>query len=247
MKFVVLGDSIAAGLGVKDRSYCDLLLEKLKDSYRNAQALNLAGSAMQINESRACLSKVIDHQPDVVVIAHGITEAIIRPRQKSLRFVPKRWRRAGWMDPRPYYSRRPWRRFIQRLESSIRWRVKNILIRNFGGLTWMSQTDYENHLKEVVTQLIHHMNAKIILMSHCGIDEKFFPNSLTSLDRFNSITERVSRIYENQVFYCELRYVCEKWDDFFQDHFHPNEKGHRKIANKIYEIMVRNVRMKNVQ
>src|SRR6516164_3165063 len=110
MNIVVLGDSIAEGLGAAGKAYPDQLAERLsRRSGIEVRLVNLAYTAFQISDSVHLLGLVRSSSPDLVIIAHGISEALVRPAPRALRFAPARWRNKGWMDPRPYFSRR-WHR-----------------------------------------------------------------------------------------------------------------------------------------
>lgn len=232
---VVLGDSIAAGIGVRGASYGDLIGNWLKDMDNDVSLVNLSGSAMQVSDSKRLLHHITRANPTCVVIAHGITEAIVRPTSKALKLMPSRWQRAGWMDPRPYYSQRWWKRVGQKIESGIRWRVKVVLMRVGGGVTWTPQREFEDSMADFIDDLLRGTSADVILVSHCGIDERYFPDSLSSLDRYmKSLENAVIRSNSNRVHLCNLSNSCDKWGDFFDDHFHPNAGGHLKIARKLY-------------
>jgi len=44
----------------------------------------------------------------------------------------------------------------------------------------------------------------------------------------------------NNVYFCDISNLLNKWEDFFQDHFHPNGQGHIKIATFLYEFCIDN-------
>lgn len=225
MKIVLAGDSIAAGLGVKDRSYGDLLAKELQ-----AEFTNFAESAKPVKETFENLSLIIDLDPDYVILAHGITEAIVRPRQDSLKYLPKRWRKPGWMDPVPYFSRRLVKRFLQKCESAVRWRIKNLFISFFGSVTFMSEQEYRACLERTVQTIKEQTSSKIILLSHSGIDERFYPGSHESLETFKRITKSLE---DDRTVFINVSDKLEKWGDYFADHFHPNASGHAKIGEEL--------------
>ncbi|WP_020618763.1 SGNH/GDSL hydrolase family protein [Paenibacillus daejeonensis] len=228
MKIIILGDSIAAGLGVQGKSYADLLGDM------GHSVFNFSKSAMQINESLEVLkTKTIDNI-DLVIIAHGITEAIIRPKQAYLKYLPSRWRRAGWMDPRPYYSKRWHKKWIQKVESAIRWRIKNFLIVLYGGRSYQTRNDFYDHYKQLINLIMEGSQANILVLSHCGIDEHFYPGSAESLNSFYDETKVLSN---SRIYNLDLTQVCNKWEDFLEDHFHPNSSGHKKIFKEIADSL----------
>lgn len=230
MRIIVLGDSIAQGLGVKGQAYADLL---------GNQIINLAQSAAQIDYSYSLLPEIAALQPDIVIIAHGITEAIVRPTPAALKLIPKRWRKIGWLDPRPYFSRRFHKRCYQQSESALRWRVKVLLIRCFGGQTLGLPDDFECSLFTMTEALLRQTQAHVILLTHTGIDERFYPKSAASLERYllcaKSAASRASS--PARVSFCNVSGRLDRWSDYFADHFHPNAVGHEKIAKAIRGII----------
>lgn len=238
MHIVLLGDSIAQGLGVAGCSYADGIRARLRPTHPQTEVTNLAGTAAQITSSLMKLAEIVSWQPDVVIIAHGITEAIVRPVPSALRLIPRRWRQIGWLDPRPYFSRRPWKNLYHRAESGVRWRVKVGLIKRYGGCTLMPQEEFERALSGAVSTLLHATSTQVILLTHNGIDERFYPHSLSSLNRYQMGTQRVAADCQTgRVRVCDVSRLLDAWSDFFADHFHPNAAGHAKIAEAICEVI----------
>jgi lysophospholipase L1-like esterase len=240
MRIVVLGDSIAYGLGVKGSSYSERLAGMLEAQLPGSTVLwNLSGSAMQISETMKLLPQITAFSPDLILLAHGVTEAIVRPSADSMKRVPARWRKPGWLDPRPYYSRRLMRQVLQKMESGIRWRLKVYLIRKFGGITWKTEEEFEKLMKGFVQSLLEATHAQVVLLTHCGIDERYFPGSMETLERYKAITADIPKALDKKgrVHFCDISGVCSPWSDFFEDHFHPNRSGHSKIAEKLHRFV----------
>ncbi|GIO89216.1 SGNH/GDSL hydrolase family protein [Paenibacillus sp. FSL K6-1566] len=246
MLIVCLGDSVTQGLGVSKygRSYGNLLQSKLQSLYaQSVQLMNLAGSAMQVHESRMKYEKkLMEMQPEIIIFAHGITESVVREQKKHLRFLPKRWRKPGWMDPRPYFSRRKPKVWLEKLESSLRWRVKVILIKTLGGRPWMSVDEFKQHTTDFILNVLgHNQKTKIILLTPGDIEERYFPGSPASMQKYR---DALRDIYENskstnRVFMCDSSTKLHRWDDYFEDRFHPNEGGHNKIAEALMDTIVK--------
>ena len=243
LKIAVFGDSIAEGLGVKGASYGDLLCEDLTATGRPASLLNFAHTGFQVSDSLKLAEKMITWNPNIIVISHGITEALIRPKLNAMRFVPKRWRQKGWLDPRPYFSRKPVKRLYQKLESALRWRWKVVLIKAMGGETWMPQKDYEENLLRLLEVALNKTSADIILLTSPALDEKFFPGSPHSLQSYrDGLYQTVSLLpATKRVLVCDITTDLKQWNDFFDDHFHPNADGHKKIAKKLSVILMQHI------
>ncbi len=240
MNIIGIGDSITEGLGVKGESYGEIVSSKVERVFDiRCNYINYAGSAMQISDSIKYENEIINVKPDLIFIMHGITEAIIRPKNTSLKYLPSRWKRPGWLDPRPYYSNKLYKRIIQKLESSMRWRTKVLLTNIDKGITWKSKESFQEELHVFIDDLLEKTHAKIILISHCNIDEKFYPGSYTSLEEFKNIVKKEKDLYENdRVHFCDISHYLNKWENYFLDHFHPNPNGHKKIANHIFQLIL---------
>ncbi|QCT04082.1 hypothetical protein E6C60_3371 [Paenibacillus algicola] len=244
MRIIFLGGSITEGLGVarSGKTYANLL--KFKMSVKCSQKieiLNFGASAMQINESRMKYeSKILELKPELIVFAHGNTEAVVREQRKFLRYLPRRWRRPGWMDPRPYYSTRRLRRWLEKLESGLRWRVKVSIIRIFGGKQWMGVEDFKRHTMEFVQAILKYSpDTKIILLTPGDIEERYFPGSPESMKLYREAIHDVYKSFKSsgRLFMCDSSVKLHKWDDYFMDRFHPNELGHDKIAEALMDTI----------
>ena len=239
MKIVTVGDSIAEGLGVKGCCYSDLLRKRLDERGIATTLLNLAHTGFQISDTRKMLARIIEEEPDVVVVAHGVTEAIMRPAQNAMRYVPKRWQPRGWLDPRPYYSRKLLKRVYQFMESEVRWRLKVFLMARYGSETSMSRASYEHFLQEFIEDLLTSTKAHIILLTPCALDEQYFPLSPRSFQCYQGSTSQVAALFgkTSRVQFCDVSNRLDQWSDYFNDHFHPNVQGHEKIADALQETL----------
>jgi hypothetical protein len=213
----VFGDSIANGMGSRGMSYARIVAREL-----DMELHDFSGRAMPITESLEVLM-ASPISPDTAIIAHGITEAIPRPTPTMLRLVPPRWKRMGWMDPRPYFSKSRSKRILQVAESAVRWRARNLLLRIGGSHTVMSLNEYQIALARLVDEL-RSRGSRVILLGPPDVDERFFPGA-TKSERLYEETGRdltVERI--------RLTGLLDRRSDYLADGFHPNAAGHQKIA-----------------
>ncbi len=237
---VVMGDSIAHGLGVQGQAYGEVLCARLQRSCKADVALkNLSYTAFQISDSLKLLSDAANAAPDVIVIAHGVTEALIRPSQKALKWVPMAWRGKGKLDPRPYFSNRPGKRLGQKILSAFRWRLKVALVRCFGGEQWTPRDPFGTQLRQAVHALRENTAAHIVLLSHCGIDDRYFPGCGAALDQYMGTVQNIVTDPRSgeRVHFCDVTSLLDRWDDFFADHFHPNVMGHQRIAGVLADLV----------
>jgi len=245
MQIVFIGDSITEGLGVirSKTNYANLLQAQLKAQVAQpVHIVNFGSSAMQVSESRERHEqRILEMQPDIVVFAHGITEAIPRVQKKHLKWMPKRWRRPGWMDPRPYYSSRTFRRVMEKVESGARWRAKVALIQMFGGKPWMSLEEFRRHTTEFVHNVLNHnRNTRIILLATSDIEDKYFPGASESIRMYRQVFHEICNNPQsaNRVFVCDAARNLHKWNDYLEDRFHPNGLGHDKIARALLNTIL---------
>lgn len=213
---VVFGDSVANGLGARGPTYCRLVADAL-----NLRLVDLSASARQITEWPNILPA--DERPTIAVIAHGITEAIVRPTPGALRWLPRRWRSPGWIDPRPYYSSRRGRRMVERCESALRWRVKVVLIRVGRQHRFTDIDTYEAALTDLVRRL-QSGGARVVVLGPPDLEEKYFPGSPNSQREYEERARRAGGEFVS------LAGQLDQWADYCADRFHPNAAGHRHIA-----------------
>lgn len=224
-RVAVFGDSIAEGLGARGRPFPILVADDL-----NAELVDLSETARQVTDSLRLIEKA--RGCEIVVIAHGATEALWRPTDAALRLVPARWRRPGWLDPRPYFSSRRPRRLGQRAESALRWRLKLVLMRVFGSVQWLPAAEYEQTLTELV-ECLH--DSRVVVLSTLAVDDRFFPGSAAELERYSRIN-RETALAAGALF-VDVSGACRRWSDYLADHFHPDAEGHRRIATMLLEGM----------
>lgn len=214
----VFGDSIANGFGLQNApSYPQLVAEALglRLLDRSASAKSVSESLMEMSTEPLLLESTI------ALIAHGITEAIPRPTELSLRLVPPRWRRLGWLDPRPWFSDRWIKGVLDRAESATRWRVKNFLIRRFGSTQVMDVQVYAAAHDNLVQEL-ERRGARVVVVGQPDLSSRYFPGAAREMRRYAAAASREPDV--------SLHGELETFADYLPDHFHPNAGGHRKIA-----------------
>lgn len=221
-----LGDSITAGLGARGRSYPALVAESL-----GCELDDRSMTGWTVAESlECCRQRPCDS--DVVVIAHGVTEPIRRPVVEDVRWLPRRWRRLGWMDPRPYYSSRRVRRLMERIESGVRWRVKNALLARRGSVQLLALDDYVAKLGELIELLVAG-GSTVFVLSPPPISDRFFPGSPRLQNDYYEAAQRALP----SIPFITVHHL-HRWDDFLEDDFHPNVDGHEKIAEAILSAVL---------
>lgn len=225
MKLAIFGGSTAAGFGVKSDSFAEQLARRLGLDFENH-----AGPSAQITDTIAWADRAADAA--IVIIMHGAGEALVRPTDRSLKWMPPRWRRRGWMDPRPFYSSSLRKRIPQRLESALRWRVKVALINATGG---QNLTDLETYLEltlDFTRQLKAHGVQTVVFVGSGGLDSRYFPKSTEQIEIYDDRTREIAK--SEGALFVDISHTCERWSEYFGDHLHPNVKGHARLADQIY-------------
>ncbi len=222
-RLILLGDSIAGGLGSRASRYGDIGAAKFgwKLADHSASGSTIAESLARFRENPV--------QGCAVLVAHGITEPILPPDPAHLRWAPPRWRCLGWMDPRAYYSSNVWRRILQRVESELRWRTKTVTMK-FGTIQLMSQEAYCVAYTELC-DLFEGDNTPVFTLEPTHIDERFFLGSSHEQALYWTSIKPAVR---HHVLLCD---EFEPWSDYLLDHFRPNSKGYEFIAARVIRVM----------
>jgi hypothetical protein len=167
----------------------------------------------------------------VVIAMYGTGEAMVRPTDRSLRLVPPRWRRSGWMDPRAYFPTN-WRRALpKRIESAIRWRVKVLLIRLSGGKVSMDLDEFSRQHRDFLRSLKERGVPTIVVIGPYMVDEKYYPRTPARIRLYDEIVRAQAR--EEGLIYVSAIDALRRWDDYFLDHLHASVSGHQRIADAI--------------
>ena len=234
---VVVGDSIADGLGVAGHSFVDLLSQRPVLTGGALTVNNLSATGQTIVDSLSLLPQIADFGPDWVIVSFGNFDAVVRPVQRAMRWVPPRWRAKGWLDPRPYFSRRLLKGFYHRVESAVRWRYRIALLRMFGGEPATSLSDFDRAVRTLVADLLERTTTKVLLITPAGIDERLYPGTGASMSACAEVLYTVAKLHAaaGRVAICDVTNLLSRYTDFFADGFHPNARGHRKLAETVLQ------------
>jgi len=224
----VFGGSTAAGFGVGGHRFTQLVAARLE-----LEELNLAGTGALLDHTVTVTDGAADCE--VVIAMHGMGEALVRPPQRALRLMPRRWRRRGWMDPRAYYSSRLQKRIPQRIESAVRWRVKVALIRLTGGEQLMPRDEFAALHARFLDSLRHQGVPTIVVVGSPLVDERYFPHSLANGIEYEQIAREQAEA-AGAIFVSSAT-TLDRWDDYFLDHLHPTAAGHARLAERVLEAL----------
>lgn len=239
-KIVIIGDSISQGLGSKHYNYCEELKDFIvKHSNVSIEIKNLAITGKTIFFANEISEQVKEENPDLILLFLGSVDGLIRPKEKGWiwKFLPKRYKLNGMLDPRPFYSHSFLKRICEHVDSWVRWHLKIILMKICGTYSWVELEEFETEYRKFLTSFA---DRKILMVSPVYVDERFFPNSNDNLKRYVECIKKLSKEY-NQ-YYIDLISIQKnmKWEDIYNyDHFHPSKKGYTWYAKLFSDEIIK--------
>jgi hypothetical protein len=230
-RVAVLGCSINSGLGVREHSV-GRVAAKLLDAEK---VLAKAKARLLVSEVREGLAKVVDFQPDLVILSSGNVEAFVHPHrviEKAVgRFAPTAWHGDVGMDPRPYFSSDPEKAKAQLRESRVKVAVKNVLVRPFGGYTRMSLADYTTEFTALLDEL-EETGAAVVVLGPSKVSGYYFPYSDRNLARFERAQRQVVAT-RARVRHISVRDLVPYRTEQQADLAHPDVAGHARLARAV--------------
>jgi len=230
-RVLVLGSSLAAGLGTRGRPFPLLLTEELG----NPPVLDLSKSSRLIDESLALKSQIVAFAPTLAIVQHGSAESLVHPgpltNRLIERFAPSTWHGVSGLYPRAYYSTDPRKRRRQRLVSSLKVAVKRIVIACSRGRSRMTPAAFETHLLELIA-ILHALDCDVVVLGMHRRDERLFPRSQAAAERNDVIIRRIAA-GEPRVWFVDVEASLRCWEDYLDDRMHWNAEGHVRVAAAI--------------
>lgn len=235
-RIVVLGDSISQGIGSKKINYISYLEEQLGESY---EILNLAHTGTTIDYALNLHNNITEYDPQIILVMYGNVDAQIRPNIHGKKYnidkiIPRRYKKNGMLDPRPFYSRKWYRYFPDRFDNITRLIIRRFVTKTQGVCQWITADEFKAKYQEFINT-VKKDNRKIILVSTIKLDEKYYSGCTEQYKIFNKIIKELSDVnnckYINLFTYIEELLEKYKWNEiFYFDHYHPNKKGYELIA-----------------
>lgn len=252
MKCVILGDSISEGIGGKKINYCDTLyhlLQKYNTNDTEIDIRNLSLTGTTIKYPLEHIEKVMDYRPDVVIIFYGNVDAQIRPDVEKNRFylwsmVPKRYHIGGMLNPRPFYSRKWYRWFPDRLDNIFRFLLTKIMYLTQGRCQLVILSEFAYYYDTLMSKVATMADMpKIICCSTVYLNEKIYRGSNMEYEKYNIVIKEMAKKYNASYIdlYSMLHQQVAKsgfGSVYYRDHFHPNEQGYDLIAQAICQAII---------
>jgi lysophospholipase L1-like esterase len=214
---VAFGDSTTASRG-ELKVYADILRQELPDRGQSVRVINAGIGGNHSEHARVRFEKdVLSHQPDIVIIQFGINDAAVDV----------------WKDPPASEPRIPLAEYEQNLRRFINVlaeRKVNVILMTPNPLRW---TPKMRELYGKPPYLPNDTN---------GFNIKLMDYAATT--REIARTEDVPLIDVYQIFESFGKTASQSVDDLLLDGIHPNERGHRLIADPLIATLMKSPLLK---
>jgi len=234
-RIAVLGDSLAAGLGVRENSYPRFLARDL-----GAEAILMkAKASRRVDECSALVPRLDKFEPDLVLISTGQTESLLHPRRAVQQVIddhgPGNWKGVVGLDARPYYSEDPRERVREIGTTVAKIAVKNLTIRLGGGAPRMSHEVYRREL-DAFLDLMEERGWPVIVSGVGFVNPVLYPRSRKNLEVVESLQRELVAARPNAR-YVGLNGLIDFSRETLADRCHPSVYGHRKIADAHHRLL----------
>lgn len=240
MKIAIFGDSISEGIGSRKINYSKELEKIFLNKKMKLQIYNYAFTGTMIDYTKKIKEKYEKEKYDVVIIGYGNVDGMLRPDTNSnknlYKYLPRRYKKNGMLNPRPYYSKNKWKKLFQKIDSLIRWNLNKILLKVQGSTTWITLDRFYQEYFEFCTFILNKAD-KVILLSTVKVGEKYFPGTNASYIKFNEKIKKMEQL-NDKIKYLDLYNTLNEKEMFFDDLFHPNQQGYEFIAKLIYKKII---------
>lgn len=239
MRLLFLGDSNTHGLGAGGAAYPVLVGRALAAAGISVEVFNAGVNGHTAVTHVAKLSEYVAYKPDVVVMWLGCADALCVPQRDVkfdlVRFLPRRYRQLGWLQPRPYLPTRWWKRNLYaRPESYVRSRVGRFIMRVQGVRSALPFEQFEPAVRRLFETFMG-IRATVITCGLGPVDDALFPGSKASFALYGEVVATVGRIHGCR--HVEVAPVLREPGHLLLDNLHPNARGHAAIAGVLLPVL----------
>ena len=238
---LLVADSICGGFGQKEKKSFvhgaaeDLCIEIWDESATGmssrAYLEHLHTGVSICPEQRKPLSNLDDIS--IVVISLGNVDGKKSYARKNFLglLVPFRYRKEK-IDPRPYYSKRTWKRAFEKTDNLARH-----LFRHYARITGnLAENVPLEQTKENIRAILEiYKSKKIILISTSLAREFYFPGAPENFSRINNFL--IEQTHHSDAVFFDLQARIDK-NHLLEDRFHINHAGHEVIKKDFMELLV---------
>jgi lysophospholipase L1-like esterase len=232
---VLLGDSLIAGLGVRGRSYGQLVGEHLGAR----QILGWGRSGFTVETALRRLPALRERAPDLAVVGVGGSEGLVhagaRVQQLLQRVAPPTWQGVDGLEP-PVWNAAPGAgRTRQRLETAAKLALKHASIGLGHVHRRLPPDDYVRDLHQLLAGLAEIGCLTVVVAVHVP-DRLRWPGSARSCREYATLTRRVVAAHQH-VLFVESAPLLHRWADYTDDRAHLSASGHGKIADAVVGLL----------
>ncbi len=231
-RIVIIGDSWAAGLGVRGESFGKLAAAELGAEH----VLDLAEISKTVGDTLADAERIRAFAPDLAIMFCGGTDSLVLPGPRIQGFIerwgPRSWRGVAGLQPRATFSQDPAKRRRQRIASNLRLLAKHIALR-FDGRRRVPLQEYRRDLPQLI-EILEGIECAMTFVSMPWVDERLHPGSPAALADTQTVLEATLQGHSGAVL-IDVHDVLDRWGDFLYDHMHLNRNGNHKVAELVIE------------
>lgn len=232
---VVLGDSWIRGLGPERRQAFG---KRIAAATGASEVLDLAAI------SRTAVDVVDDHLdaiaafgPQLAVVGVGGADSLVFPAawiQRTIdRWAPPKWHGVEGLMVPAYRHRDRRKRWIQRVETSAKVAVKQLLVTVFGGHRRVGLPEFEAAMQTLLEHL-RTLHCAAVVVGFPPVDPVYSPGTNASVRRTNAVLARLCADRDDVV-YVDSKGFLTRWDDYLSDHVHLSASGHEHVARGVLE------------
>jgi len=228
------GDSNINGMGARGRSFREQLTRDA--AARGTSTVDLSAPGRTLTQTIPLLPSP-DGTPEVWVLQHGLTDVMLRPDPAVVDRLPlpRRYRRPGWLDPRPWYSSALSRRLWQRLENQARWRLKLVLLRRHP-FAYADPAEFSREQRDFVAHLLQVRSAsRVYVLELHPTAERYFPGTAA---RYTEVNAGLDALAEEFPAVRVVRYAgaLDLTADYLLDGLHLSQSGQAKIYDRLQPL-----------
>jgi hypothetical protein len=229
MKVVVCADSVQGGAEY-DAPGVRRALELLGVQ---ADVVVYAGPYCTIADTREVLPEIIGLAPDLVVVAHGGAEGLLRPATRGADGGPVLVGRP--LPLRASDSPAPPDR--GRAVAAVRHTLRSLplvhrlrRLANGPKLPVMPWQEFEQHYSHVVHALVTRSAARVVLLRTVGADPRYVLTEPGRRRKVSALVDGCRRDFPDRVVVVDPSAALHRWDDFARDRAHLRTSGFEKVA-----------------